>query len=373
MTIYHACLGFAYFYGTKAPGLNDRKSVHVTNIDRFTSVQPRELSRCKNAHNQSERSVYFSAHIWRWFLLIFLSFFGRGICVSPAYPGDHPWLTGPLFTPSGEVIGFGHFDIEPYFFLTTRTGRYDKNWHAVSIRKFHQLNAQVTIKAGIHERITFSCLPQYFHNETQKVSTSGFGDLPIGFDIQLLEEKDGRPPVKLIIQETIPIGRYHKLKAVNKGTDAIGLGSFSTQVGLASCKLFHFKDDHYLSTSANFFVVYFAPVHVRGINVYGGDDSTNGTVYPGTSFNFYCSAEYTLTENWVLALDVLSYFSLKGHFKGFSEKAVSSPSTAQISLAPAIEYNWSKTVGVIAGPWFTVGGKNSTCFYSAVAAVNFYF
>ncbi|GAB4226006.1 MAG: hypothetical protein Tsb0021_01540 [Chlamydiales bacterium] len=32
----------------KAPGLNDRKSVNISNIDRFTIVQSREISRCQN-------------------------------------------------------------------------------------------------------------------------------------------------------------------------------------------------------------------------------------------------------------------------------------------------------------------------------------
>ena len=43
--LYRARLGFEVLWCAKAPGLNDRKSSHISNIGRLTIVQPRELSR----------------------------------------------------------------------------------------------------------------------------------------------------------------------------------------------------------------------------------------------------------------------------------------------------------------------------------------
>jgi hypothetical protein len=43
----------------------------------------------------------------------------------------------------------------------------------------------------------------------------------------------------------------------------------------------------------------------------------------------------------------------------------------QYSLAPAIEYNWSEKLGLIAGCWLTIAGKNSRKFTSGVIALNY--
>ncbi len=49
-----------------------------------------------------------------------------------------------------------------------------------------------------------------------------------------------------------------------------------------------------------------------------------------------------------------------------------SPTSAQFSIAPAIEYNWNANIGIIFGSWFTLAGKNSTQFTSGVFAFNYY-
>ncbi len=44
-----------------------------------------------------------------------------------------------------------------------------------------------------------------------------------------------------------------------------------------------------------------------------------------------------------------------------------------LSLAPAIEYNWSESAGFIGGVWFSVYGRNSLNFAQAVLSVTFSF
>ena len=48
------------------------------------------------------------------------------------------------------------------------------------------------------------------------------------------------------------------------------------------------------------------------------------------------------------------------------------PSSEQISMAPALEYNFNANVGIIGGAWFSVAGRNSTQFISWVLALNIY-
>ena len=52
---------------------------------------------------------------------------------------------------------------------------------------------------------------------------------------------------------------------------------------------------------------------------------------------------------------------------------IGAPEGWQLSLAPAIEYNFNENWGVIAGPWFTVAGKNSSAFIVGMLAINIYY
>jgi hypothetical protein len=144
-------------------------------------------------------------------------------------------------------------------------------------------------------------------------------------------------------------------------------------------ELFHFSGMHYLSARLYFSYFFLAPVHVKGFNVYGGGFETKGKVRPGNVFNTILGLEFSLTQRWALALDITHSYQNKTRFSGnqgilkIGEGAiVGGPSKNQISLAPAIEYNFSENVGVIAGAWFTIAGRNSTEFVSGVIAVNVY-
>ena len=55
--LYQNPIAFWHFDSAKAPGLNDRKSPHISNIRRLTIAQPRELSRCPNVKNQLDSGI----------------------------------------------------------------------------------------------------------------------------------------------------------------------------------------------------------------------------------------------------------------------------------------------------------------------------
>ena len=81
----------------------------------------------------------------------------------------------------------------------------------------------------------------------------------------------------------------------------------------------------------------------------------------------YC--EYSLTRNWVLAMDVVYEHDGSTHVYGPGFNA-NSGTAHTWSLAPAIEYNFNSRVGVIAGAKLTVAGRNATAVVIPVAAVN---
>lgn len=293
-----------------------------------------------------------------------------------------PWYTGPLLAPSGSIAPLGDLNIEPYVNYFVYTGNYDKNWAPHSEPNFYSVNPQAYIQAGLTSFMDVTIIPQFFYNQTEGVSSTVFGDLAAGLAFQLLysEKESWLPSIKLILKETFPTGKYQKLSPHKKETDLGGLGSFVTQAGLAFQKGFKLSDNQNLSSRFYFAFSIPSKVPVQGFNAYGGSFDTKGTVYPGSYFTGILGLEFSLTKNWVFALDIdylyynrTRFSGEKGHLTTGEIAFTSFTSINQISLAPAIEYNFSTNLGIIAGSWFTVAGRNALRFASGIIALNYYF
>lgn len=304
--------------------------------------------------------------------LFFLSVLFQLHAKSSIHTGE-PWLTGPLLTPTARVIPKGHFTAEPYIFYIVNYGRFDEQGKRVRQPKFLQWVFQVPIRIGLTQKIDLSFTPQSAYSRSQGASKWTLSDLPIGFDFQIYkgDETTLLNNVKLSLIESIPLGKYQKLKLRKFGTDAGGNGAWHTNVGITIGKLIHYGGHHYLSLRMGTYYVLFQRVSVKGLNYYGGDPSTKGKVSPGNELRWLFGAEYTLTKNWALALDLAAFFKGQNRFKGETLLPSGNPSTTSYSIAPAIEYNWSPAMGVIAGSWFTVAGRNAPNFVSFVAAYNY--
>lgn len=312
-----------------------------------------------------------------------------------------PWFTGPLLTPSPNVIPGGHFNIEPYVYYGATTARYDSGWHPVKVPKFSQFRVQVPIQIGLTQWMDFAITPQMIHSWSQGSATTKFTDLPVQFDFQLQHDRPGlnwHPGIRFTVKETFPTGKYQHLNPNKNKTDISGSGSFATGFAVVIGKLFHFTGVHFLNTRFSASYTYPAPVHVRGFNTYGGGYGTAGKVLPGNIFNFLFGAEYSMTHRWVLALDAACTVSSKTRFHGTpgfsaplvpanvgsvpsnplgltgsSEATTGGPASARFSLAPALEYNWNANLGIIAGAIFSVAGRNSIRYASGSAAFNYYY
>jgi hypothetical protein len=298
----------------------------------------------------------------------------------PPSPLQPPWFTGPIIAPSGHVIPFGHANIEPYFYTNVATGAYNSHWKSHSTPNFYNLLTQVPIQIGIVPNWDFQFAPQFSWNHIDGASHWALNDLPFAFDYQLVNDVFGEwwPAIKLSFKASIPWGKYQKLNPNDKGTDDGGSGSWNPGLGLTFSHLYHFTGVHFLSARLAFGYTVPNAVHVKGFNAYGGGHHTHGTVYPGYVFNSDIGLEYSLTQRWALALDIYyqhnNHTRFSGH-KGSTDgvpNSIGGPSSEQFSLAPAIEYNWSINLGIIAGVWFSVAGRNTADFINGVIAINVY-
>ncbi len=290
-----------------------------------------------------------------------------------SYP--RPWFTGPLLTSSADVVDFGHVNFQSYLNFFTEVGGYDKNWHVHSHPNFYMLQSRNVLKAGIYHSLEIQVIPQYIYRETEGQHFSGIGDTLVALGIQLLKGgfRVSWPFIKISLVATIPNGHYQHLTLQKKRTDAIGTGCAFPGSVLYLSKTWNVSKQHYLNIRTLFDYRFGVPVRVRGLNVYGGDRSTRGTEYPGNFWHANMALQYSLTQRWALACDGVYTHRDKDRFSGKTKEKMTHPSRDEYSLAPAVEYNWSREAGMIGGVWFTVVGRNTAKFITAMLSVNAHF
>ncbi len=285
----------------------------------------------------------------------------------------NPWYMGPLITSSANAVPPGDFLVQPYLYVIDVYGKYNTDRHSVEIPRFVQTNPVLVLSTGILKRWDIYISPQLIYNTQNSQSAVGFGDLGITSGVQLVAESPYNPAVKLQFSELFPTGRYKNLNPNKGGVDAIGLGSYVTSLSLNMSKVIWWIFTHPMSvrTSLNYRIS--SHVHVTGFNAYGGGYGTDGYVRPGQAFEGDFGYEYSFTQRWVFAFDLVYKYNGKTTFKGnpgITATGATATNTApfsdQLSLAPALEYNPSGSVGVQGGVWFTVYGRSSNNFASAI-------
>lgn len=328
----------------------------------------------------------------RLFFLFFLGlhlamFAAKGGSNGAPPPGDtcpDPWFTGPLLAPSGHVVPGGYINVEPYTFYTVTTGLYDSDWNTVDLPDFTSVNFQFLLYVGLNPWMDILFVPQAEWNSTQGVSTLVFGDLQVELDLQIYDNKKNHaiPALKFYIRESFPTGPYQKSNPERLTTDLSGSGSFETTVGWVLSNLLQFSGCHFLNLRLNGFVSLNSNVPVKGINAYGGAADTDGTIHPGLEWGGIFALQYNFNRNWAFALDLEGIYANKTTFRGFRgtpaqapappNLVLGNPSNLSFSIAPAIEYNFNESLGIIAGTWFTFAGRNTPKFISGVIAINYY-
>ena len=289
---------------------------------------------------------------------------------KPEPPPMKPWLTGSLIAPVGFVIPRGHFDVRSFVFTGVENGVYDNSWSIHGRHNFYTFNPQVVAIFGLLKWMDLQISPQFFWNSTHGHNAIHIGDLPIALDFQLYPvNKSWFPGVKFTLQETFPIGRYKNFNPKTFNIERSGTGSFATDINLLFYKVYHIRDDFFVSTTLSLAYTINTPVHLFGFNSYGGGYGTHGRLLPGNIFTALFAFEYTFDQNWVFAMDTIYTRTQETHFSG-SHGTTSSGKTAPIvhrsqdlfSFSPSVEYNFSEHFGICFGGYFSAFGRNTKVF-----------
>lgn len=290
-----------------------------------------------------------------------------------------PWFTGPILAGSGHTIPKGHTNFELYDFNTVVQGIYDQHGKVTPLSDNASYSLNPILTRGLTNRIDAQIILGYNFNRNMGASDNEIGDTTAGFGFQILEQKGSkwRPDLRLSVLEIFPSGKFDHLNPTKNGTDSSGLGSYQTAFNLNFQRLTNFNDKHYLRTRFNVGYVLAGDVHIQGLSAYGGPPTTDGIVNPGNVTSADLAAEYSLTQNWVAVMEVnasrreASRFSPHPEFTDITDyDTIGHDVGDQVSLAPALEFNFTPNVGLIGGMWFPVYGRSTAKFLSYVLAIN---
>ena len=280
---------------------------------------------------------------------------------------DDAWWTGPIMAPSAGALPRGHFLFEPYVFDVIKP-------HS------HYYGSLTYINAGLGDGITVGLIPTFGYSRAGYGGNStrvGLGDWSVLGQYLLTQFHTGSriPTTSVAIQQTFPTGKYDDLGS--RPGDGLGAGAYTTQVSLYSQTYFWMPNGRILRTRLDLSESFSSRPRVNGVSVYGTPDSFHGSARPGNAFFGDLANEYSLTQRWVLALDLVYLAAGNTHVEGNVNAPVTmkgfvlnSGSSNAFAAAPALEYNFSSNVGVIGGVRVIKENRTTTGSITPVVAVN---
>jgi len=291
------------------------------------------------------------------------------------------WWTGPMLAPNAATLPQGHALIEPYLFDVMTVSHFDTDGLRHAGPYDHELGSLTYMLYGVTDQVTVGLIPRFFYDEPAGAPNSSVavGDLTLQAAYGLTQFQEGRqvPAIALVLDETVPSGRYDNLA---RASDGFGAGAYTSGFSVYSQDYFWMPSGRILRVRLDLTYAISSSVSVRNLSVYGTANGFSGRASPGDSFTGDASAEYSLTRNWVLALDVVYQHNGNTQVSGslFGQPAdgafqSASGSSYSIGFAPAIEYNFSSRVGLLLGVRIIQIGRNSEASVTPAIALNMVF
>ena len=310
------------------------------------------------------------------------------LCASGVHAEEHQsldeaWWTGPIVAAGAGTLPKGHALVEPYIFDVVSSGYFDDHGDYRNSTNEHSYGSLTYMLYGITDTLTAGLIPTFGYNAIEDGENSngiGVGDLSVQAQYRLAQYHEGSawPTLSIVLQESLPTGEYDQLETVADGN---GTGAYATTLGLYSQYYFWLPTGRILRARFNLSQTWTQSTSVNGVSVYGTTEGFAGRAQLGDSFMATLSGEYSMTRNWVMALDLIYQHDGRAHVHG-TQSDIAGPltevdahSTAgwKFGVAPAIEYNWTSRVGLIVGARWFAAGHNAGASVTPVAALNMVF
>lgn len=285
---------------------------------------------------------------------------------------DDAWWTGPMLANSAETLPPGHFLFEPYIY---------------DVRSSHTdaFGSRAYILYGLANNLSIGVIPIIGYNRAGNglSSTSvGMGDFSVEAQYRLRQFHEGSwlPTVAIQVMESLPSGKYDKLG--DRPGNGFGSGARATTIAVNSQTYFWMPNGRILRMRLDVSKTFSGSADVRDVSVYGTADGFRGKAHPGPSLSVDAAWEYSLTQRWVLALDLTYNHNDNTHVSGYQlvdgSSALPLPGVElnsgpglSFGLAPAIEYNWSPNAGLLFGTRVIFGNQRTTATVTPAIAFNY--
>lgn len=300
---------------------------------------------------------------------------------------DDAWWTGPLLAAGAGTLPRGHLLVEPYLYDARRIGRYDAGGKLDRGSGPHDLRSLTYALYGLTDRLTLGLIPRFgldAGDPGTERSHAAAGDLGVHAHYRLCAYEEGhwRPTISLVLEETLPTGRYDRL-GTHPG-DGLGSGQRTTMYALYMQRYLRAPNGRLVRARLDLSYAHAGDVRLRDASVYGTAQGFRGYARPGDGAVADLAFEYSATRRWVLALDVDYEWNASTHVLGsypaVPPGAMPGAAVAQASgrsqglyLAPAVEYNWGPRYGLIVGAKLSAMGRNTGAYAIPAVGINMFF
>ncbi len=273
---------------------------------------------------------------------------------------EDAWWTGPVIANSPAPLPKGHVYVESYLYDAKTSG-------------VDGFGSQTYLLYGLSDRLTVGMRPLFGYTHLDGGGGSsriGVGDLTLHAHYALTTYNPDKrtPAIAIAVEETLPIGRYDRL---NRTSNGFGNGAYTTTLALYAQQYFWLGNGRLLRGRLNVAGSFSSRAEIRDLSVYGTPEGFHGNARPGVSWSIDNAWEYSVTRNWVLAVDFYYRHDEPASVRdeaGTRMRRFGTGVLDTFAVVPAVEYNWSSRVGVIVGARFIAGrGHNSSSVTPVVA------
>lgn len=276
-----------------------------------------------------------------------------------------------MLAPSAGTLPRGHMLVEPYLYDVIQYGRYNRDGVMKPSPRSNTLGSLTYIIYGLADRVSVGVIPTFGYASVSGGPNSNgvhAGDIAVLAQYRLTQYRSASwvPTTSVSIQESFPSGAYDNLG--DDTANGFGSGAYTTTLSLYT-QTYIWVNRRILRVRLNASQAFSSWARVHGASVYGTPSTFHGAARPGDSFTLDLAQEYSITRNWVFAMDEVYH---AGAATQIVEQARTTASGANRGyyLAPAIEYNWTPNAGILIGVRTVPAAFNSSATVTPAIAIN---
>lgn len=294
-------------------------------------------------------------------------------------------FTGPLITPNPAGLPQGRWYVEPYLVRVDSNASFDNRGdHQRSDERSGGWTVVVPVIYGFSDRVTGQVNLSASRAESGSARSSGFraGDTTarLQYLLQAPSADGTTPAVSVALVQRFTTGKHDRI--TGNPLDAQGDGVQRTVAALGVQQVVWLRNDRPIRWRAQLSAGP-APsrTSISGVSVYGTDEGFHGHIARGSVLGFSLGAEYSFNDRWVGVMEVAANRETRQRLNGVVPDGNGGaryiderrPASSSLSLAPAVQYHFSPSLGLIAGVEFTVAGRNASRIISPQVALGMFF